>query len=117
MMKANFAIVLVPAFALALAVTALRRRRARLATCAGIAAAALALAVSYTTTTGTVAPPALGLGRLGSHLLDLIGDNRKDVDSYSVLFRDWLIRCTGWDRSATRCSCSSISLSCSSAGG
>ena len=87
MMKANFAIVLVPAFALALAVTALRRRRARLATCAGIAAAALALAVSYTTTTGTVAPPALGLGRLGSHLLDLIGDNRKDVDSYSVLFR------------------------------
>ena len=86
MMKANFAIVLVPGLALAFLVVAWRRGNVRPAALAGVAAAVLAAAVSYPTTMGTVAPPALGLGRLGTHLLDLVGRHGRGVDSYSVLF-------------------------------
>ncbi len=85
MMKANFAIVLVPAFALALAVPALRRRRARPVALAGIAAAALAGAVSYPTTSGPAGSLELSLGRLGTHLL-LIADGKSVLHPYSVVF-------------------------------
>ena len=86
MMKANFAIVLVPGLVLALPRWSPGGGGRRPAALAGVAAAVLAAAVSYPTTMGTVAPPALGLGRLGTHLLDLVGRHGRGVDSYSVLF-------------------------------
>ena len=84
MMKANFAVVLVPAFVLALAIPALRRRPRRAAV-GGVAAAALAAAVSYPATRGPAGALALGLGRLGTHLA-LIAGGGSELHGYSVLF-------------------------------
>ena len=65
MMKANFAIVLVPAFVLTLGLLALFHRRAWSTAVAGIAAAVLASAAAYPTTLGpTGGALALSLGRL-----------------------------------------------------
>ena len=83
LMKANFAVVLVPAFALALAIPALRRRPRQAAAC-GIAAAALAVTVSYPTTRGQAGTVVLGLGRLGAHLAFIV--NGGELRGYSVLF-------------------------------
>ncbi len=83
LMKANFAVVLVPAFVLALAVPALRRRPRRAAVC-GIAAAALAAAVSYPTTRGQAGTLVFGLGRLGTHLAFMTKDGEQH--GYSALF-------------------------------
>ena len=85
MMKANFALVLVPAFVLALAMPVLRRRRAWPAAAAGIGAAVLAGAVSYPTTKGPAGALALGLGRLGTHLA-IIASGVRIVHGYSLLF-------------------------------
>ena len=85
LMKANFAIVLVPAFVLALTGLALRRRRGRLVAAAGVAAAALTFVVAYPTTMGTADPLALGLGKLGTHLL-LVAGGTGELHSYSRLF-------------------------------
>ncbi len=86
MMKANFAIVLVPAFVLTLGLLALFHRRAWSTAVAGIAAAALASAAAYPTTLGpTGGALALSLGRLGPHLL-LIAGGHSALHSYSALF-------------------------------
>ena len=85
MMKANFAIVLVPAFVLALAVPVLFRRRPWPAAAAGIGAAALAGAVSYPTTRGPAGALALSLGALGPHLA-FIARGASTLHGFSVLF-------------------------------
>ena len=85
MMKANFAIVLVPAFVLALAVPVLRGRRAWPAAAAGIGAAVLAGAVSYPTTRGPAGALALGIGTLGQHLA-FLARGEGALHGFSVLF-------------------------------
>ena len=85
MMKANFAIVLVPSVVAALALSALRGRRGRPAAVAGIVAAALTAGASYLTTLGPVGRITLGLGRLGTHLVLVAGGNTVQR-GYSALF-------------------------------
>jgi len=85
MLKANFAIVLIPAFALVLALLAMTHRRLWPAAIAGMGGAALAAIASYPTTLGPVGPPALGVGRLGTHLVLLAGSHTV-LHGYSALF-------------------------------
>ncbi len=111
MMKANFAIGLVPAFVLALAVPVLFRRRPWPAAAAGIGAAALAGAVSYPTTRGPAGALALSLERWARTSPSSHAAPAPCMGSACSLRRP-PVRSTGSVRPATPSLCSFTSRSC-----